>query len=144
MVWSVKITGANRPHSAPHEYGNENEEEDAAHFEPEDAADPAEGTQESGNSARNASAGAARGSPAVSQIRWKTGGARAIWLRGWLLHGCSDALAGNASCDAQPDAQYPADGLRSHFDMMVSATVGALLVTAMYTGSCPYALVEVR
>jgi hypothetical protein len=38
------------------------------------------------------------------------------------------ALAGNTTSHAQPNAQCPANGLRSHFDMMVSATAGAELL----------------
>lgn len=126
MIGTVGPTGPRAP-----ERGGENdyrqEEEDARHLEPENAAHAAKGAKKAAHSAhdsgRSLSGGAAicfPGSPfAVKPFRSRR---RRGSCFGRLAAGCNP-LAGNSPGYPQPDSKRSPDALRSHLDMMVA--VGA-------------------
>ena len=100
------------------------EEEDARDFKPDDAADAAEGAEETAQAARNTFgylAGGLRGGPSSGSSVGSDGWG---WRGGSGLGAGGEALTGHPSGDTQTDAQGAADGLRSHFVMMVAAGVG--------------------
>jgi len=99
------------------------EEEDACDFEPEDSADAAERAQKPADTASNT----ARSLPCNL-----AGGAGLCGGGHWLLAGAAlgtgrQALTGNASGDAESDTKSAADGLRLHFDLMVTVPLRAWL-----------------
>jgi hypothetical protein len=116
------------------------EEEDAGDLKPQNSADPAEGAQE----ARQALSDSMPGLPS-DLANWSAGGA--ILGDGSILGGAGGggtgrlavgglcgggyALPDDAACDADSNAESAANGLRLHFDLMVTAW----LLTALL-GDC--------
>ncbi len=124
MVGATGVTETGSPQSwCKHEDGEE--EEDSADLEPDFAADTAEGAEEAGDAAAEASFGlcGARVMASIQRYRWIRNGRR--WIRRCLrgVGGCRQAFTGNTTCYADSDAEHSADGLRPHFDMMVSVAV---------------------
>jgi hypothetical protein len=99
------------------------EKEDAGNLKPEDSPDALERAEESSNSSCDAARGLAcglHGGAAVSV--WLTDAGRSRrWRVGGGLHAGSYALTRDAPCDAEANAKDPANGLRLHFDLMVTA-----------------------
>ena len=101
------------------------EEENAGYLKPQSPPDAAEGPQKAANPPSNAARGLAgylAGGPGLSS----GGCGLPTWLiycgLGWGGH----VLAGNASGNAEPDAKCAANGLRLHFDLMVSVLLGGM------------------
>lgn len=105
------------------------QKEDSHHLEPQNPAHAPERPQKSPNTARQASRntrGRSASSPPAHLCILCLVAHRRINRCTSALCAVADVLAGHASCDTQSDSQHPSDGLRSHFDMMVAATVGKL------------------
>jgi hypothetical protein len=107
--------------------GSENhyrqEEEDAGHFKPEDSPNTAKGAQKTADPAGKPVRGLAcdlPGGAATGVGLVGTGAGSRRWLAGRSLGAGSYALAGNASGDADTDAESAANGMRLHFDSMVT------------------------
>ncbi len=94
------------------------EEEDAGDFEPDFSADAAKGLEEAAQSAGNAAGGLSGDAASVGGVRGRLAVGRCCTDGLAFAH---DGVAGHAACHPQPDAHYPADGFRFHFDMMVPA-----------------------
>ena len=96
------------------------QKEDAGNFEPDFAADAAEGLEESAESACDA-AGSLSGYTAAASGRrhWRRGDCPVAGCVGCrrigLLAFAHDGLAGEAARHTQADTQHTADGFRSHF-----------------------------
>jgi hypothetical protein len=128
------------------------EEKDAGDLQPQDAANPAKRLQETPDSlghsargvARNLARNLARGA-AHDLILAGSGCGSLGWLAGCDLGAGGYALAGDACGDAQSDAESAADGLRLHFDMMVTARLAAPLFDRLRpVDGCSQAALELR
>ena len=133
MLRTVQIARARRPHPPPYKHRNKNQEEDTCHFKPEIPSHTPKWTQKARDAAPQASVVLSGASTAGSAIR-----IAGIRVRGSANLLCRvdlgiavDALAGNTPRHAKPNAKHSADRLRSHFDMMVSATVGGRLLAPL-------------
>ena len=107
-------------HGAEHQ--NREREEHARNLEPHNSTDPAKGLQESANPARCSTCKLSHsppgGLPCCAALCGTGRRDRAsVRLTDCRLRTGRDALAGNASGDAQSNAQCPPDGLRFHFDL---------------------------
>ena len=130
VIGPVRPTGPNPPQRwTKHKQGQQ--KKDAHYFEPQNPAHAPEWPQKSANAPRQTTGYTCR-RPARGPAPYRC-------IPGWgacrrsdrraarALRAVADVLSGNAPCHAQSDSQHPSDGLRSHFDMMVAATVGTLL-----------------
>ena len=123
----VAVVGAVCPAEAglPQDRGEDQhrqEEEDACDLEPEDSAHALKGAQKA----------AQAGSDAAGGFAGCLGGGAGLLgavlnLTGHGLGAGGHVLAGNAAGDAQAGAEDPSDGLRLHFDLMVTARQAVLL-----------------
>ena len=144
MIGTVQVAGPDAPQGGGKDDDGQ-EEEDAHNFKPQNAANAAEGAQEPAHAPGNAAAGlsgrltggmAVRGCAGIRLMRGRT--------RRCLGAGAYP-LAHNAPGDAQSDAQYPADRVRFHFDMMVPAALGWTALHRLYPfACCPRTATEVR
>jgi hypothetical protein len=112
VIGTVRVAGPNAPEGWPKD-DHGKKKEDAADFEPQDAAHPAKRAQKAADTAGKAAAGLA-GRPSGG-AGW---GGRGNWLGRWpagrRLCAARHALARDAPGYAQADAQGAADGLGSH------------------------------
>lgn len=127
MVWPVRPAQAGLPQDRC-EDDHRQEKEDAGDFKPQNSAHAAEGTQETADAAGDATRGLT-GYLAGGAGLGCTGAGGGCRLAGNGPGAGGDALAGDAASDAQADAEGPADGLRFHFDLMVTAWVPARRAT---------------
>ena len=133
MVRTVQPAQARLPQDRA-EDGDGQEEEDACDLKPENSADAAKRLEKAAH-ATGSSAGHFAGglSRSAGLLCLKLAGrltclpARALRTRS--LSAGSNALPGNASGDAETDAEGATDGLRFHFVLMVTAGVPARLCT---------------
>ena len=114
MIRSVRVAGAQLPRPVA-EDGNEKEEEDTGDFQKQDAAETLEWAQESAYAARRIGSGASGLARLVVRgRRSSSGAANARYCHGGIRAGLtSDSLPGEASRNAEPNAQNPANSLRS-------------------------------
>jgi len=110
VVGAVRVAGPAAPQDG-REDNHGQEEEDARHFQPQDAAHAAKGAQESTDAARYAPAGLAR-LPGGVPARLASPGS--CWSRCSGLGRAGDVLSNDPSAYPQPDTQGPAYGLRFH------------------------------
>lgn len=114
MVGSVRVAGVQLPRPVA-EDNDKQQKKHACDFKEEDAAQALEGAQESAYSACCIDGGAA-GLPRLGAW-WRNRGPGAAHARYRNRCGCTgftgDGLPGQASRNAEPDAQNPANGLRS-------------------------------
>ncbi len=106
------------------------EEEHARDFKPQGAADTAKRSQKPAHTAPKAATRGCSGAAAGGGIRSRLTGL--CTTGGWSRRGlrrAAQALACHTTSHTQPNAKHPSDGLRLHFDMMLSAVVGNLLCT---------------
>jgi len=123
VVGSVGIAES----SAPKRWREDNhrqKEEDACHFEPENAADAAKWLQESTQTPGKTAGGLRTCLTACCKLVGYTvaGGTTGSLRCGCVRRSGTEALACNTACYPQSDSQHAPDSFRSHFDMMV--TVG--------------------
>jgi hypothetical protein len=104
-------------------------------LKPQNMADTPEGPEEAGYAARQSRAGSARRAAALLSVRAPGSGLSARYCSTCTRIG-GQTLAGHTTCHAHPDAEYPPDRLRSHFDMMVTAGEGSLLCTDFRAALC--------
>lgn len=139
MVRTVQIASPCGPHSPPYKDRDEDQEENPCHFKPENAADTAKRTQKADHSATQASARSSDGFASrscMAGIRFRCG-VNLLCRVGLRI--AAHALAGDTSGHAQPNPQHSSDGLRSHSDMMVSATIGEKLRPTFWICQLPLA-----
>lgn len=144
MVGSLGVAEAGAPEGGTEDQHGQ-EEKDAGYLKPQNAAHAGEGAQKPGEAAAEA-AGLGGGADAGAWAGEGAAGLSGRGLRlGGRLHRVIDALTGDTARDAQPNSHYPANSLRSHFDMMVTAADGAALCTGFRAGaSCPQTAMAVR
>ena len=127
MVRTVREAGPHTPETLGEDQGKE-EEEAAGYLQPQDAAHAPEGTEKASYAARHAAACKLLDGSPSSQLAYPADGN--CLSRGRRSSACArsvgHALAGDASCNPQPDAQGASDAFCSHFVMMVSGQVAAL------------------
>jgi hypothetical protein len=102
---------------------NRQKEEHTRDLKPEGPADTPKGAQKTADPAGNPSRGLACGLPGaeVPQVRLRGAGGGRSWPSGYGLSDGSHALSCYASRDAQADAESAPNGMRLHFDLMVTA-----------------------
>lgn len=103
------------------------EEEHARDFKPQGAPNSAKGSQKPAHTAPKAATPGCSGMVAGCGIGRRLTGLGTTCGRS--LRSAAQALACHTTSHAQPNAKHPSDGLRLHFDMMLSAVVGNLLCT---------------
>jgi hypothetical protein len=104
-------------------------------LKPQNMAYTLEGPEEAGYAAGQSRAGTACRAAALLSARTSGSGLSTRYCSTCIRFG-GQTLAGHTPCHAQPDAEYPPDGLRSHFDMMVTAGEGCLLCTDFRAALC--------
>jgi hypothetical protein len=114
VVGSLHRLGSQPPGPAP-ETDGEQQEKHPDHFEKNDVSHAPEGLEESAYAAPNRARRNARTArrlrlSRIRDDRWARGRRRPCFRD----RGCGQALPGHAPCDAYPDPQHPADGLRFH------------------------------
>jgi hypothetical protein len=123
MIRPMRPAQAGSPQHGP-EHDHRQREENARNLKPQNPAHPAKRLEESPNPAsrpaRSLTRSPARNLPRCTGLR-STGGGSGSRLAGRGLCAGRQALAGNASGNPKSNAQCPADGLRLHFDLMVTA-----------------------
>lgn len=112
MIGAVKVAGPGAPEGGGKDHHGQ-EKEDASDFQPENAAYAAKRAEKTSHSAGdspcNLSGGLTCGAALGGGGRLARGGA------GGGLRAGGHALAGDASGDAETDAQSTANGVRFHF-----------------------------
>lgn len=123
MVRAVSPAEAGAPGGgSENHYGQK--EKDASNFKPEDSTDALEWAQKTADPTRDATSGLTGdlpGGAAGDLALAGTGASSRHRPAGGSLGAGSYALAGNTSRDAETDANGAANGLRLHFDLMVTA-----------------------
>ncbi len=119
MVRTLRPAQAGLPHRGAEDQHGE-KKEDARHFEPDNSTHAAKGSQKAAQSCGDAARGLSGNLAGGAGLRGRGACGRSRAAGGSLGAG-GNALAGNAPGNAQPDSQGPADGLRFHFDLMVTA-----------------------
>lgn len=119
MVWSMRIAESGAPHGWSKDDGRQ-QEKDAGNLEPQNPAHAAKRAEETSDSLSNSLAGALRslhrGTHRIARRRTacRRCAGRPNSLCCSRLSAGRHSLAGETSGDAKPDAESPADGLRSH------------------------------
>jgi len=135
VVGTVQRTRACGPHAPPHKDRDKDQKEDSGNFKPQNPAHTAKGTQKAADPAQKAAPRPVRNLPR----RWCANPAIHSRLdyvcprTGCCRRAPAHALTRHATGNAQSDPQNPSNVFRFHFDMMVAATVEALL----FESSCP-------
>jgi hypothetical protein len=127
MVWAVRPVHASSPDRGAEDYHGQ-EEENAGYLQPQDSAYTAEGAQKAADTASKTARSLARNLAGGAGLSSGGCGLRR-WMIGAGLGGRGHALPGNASGDAESDTKSAADGLRLHFDLMVTARLPIRLST---------------
>ena len=132
MVGTVHPAGTGAPKRRRKDKHRE-QEEDTCHLKPKDAAHTAKWLEESSDAARYAAACCAHraGASCCAGGSWGRGAIRSS------LRSRADALACHPPGNTQTDTEHPANGFRSHFDMMVTAAAYATLCTRMVASRLP-------
>jgi hypothetical protein len=104
---------------AKDQYGQQ--KKNARNLQPDFSANATEWLEKAAESASNAAGSLSCDAPAVSGIGWRRARLGVGCSRIGLLAIAHDRLAGEAASHADTNAQYTANGFRSHFDMMVAA-----------------------
>ncbi len=119
MVRPVRPAHAGSPYCRAKD-DHRQEEENAGYLKPQSPSNAAEGAQKAadaaGNTARGLAGDLAGGADLGSSFCGLLGG-----LIGCGLGAGGHSLAGDASGDAESDTEDAPDGLRLHFDLMVTA-----------------------
>lgn len=114
MIGPVSPTEARSPRGGPEDDDGEKKKH-AGHFEPENSADARKRANEAADAFAEIACGLAGD---------LAGGAASLggkWIASRGLGSRGEALAGEASGNAEADAEGAADGLRLHFELMVTA-----------------------
>lgn len=117
--WPLRVIGAQPPETLAKDKGKEQEER-AGHFQPENAANAAEGAQKTASAACRAFDCLSSGAAGFSIGRcWRALRRGCGRLRGGGAGG--NLFAGHASNYTETDSQRASNDLSSHFVMMVAA-----------------------
>jgi hypothetical protein len=147
MIRPMRPAQAGSPKHGP-KHDHRQREENARNLKPHNPAHPAKRLEESpdpaSRSARSLSRSPARKLPRRTGL-CSTGGGSRSRLAGRGLGAGGHALAGNASGNAKSNTQSPANGLRIHFDLMVTARLPVpLFYKPSPDAGCSQAALEVR
>ncbi len=121
MCRAMSIAGAGGPDTSQYKHRHKNQKKDSCNFEPEDSANAAEGAEETAQAAAHGSPGLERGAGSrlagvkvpVPGAGNQSGGMHLQTSRRGLGRN-RQTLPGNASGDADCDAQSAADPVSSH------------------------------
>ena len=133
MIRPMRPAQASSPQHGP-KHDHWERKENAGNLKPHNPAHAAKRLQEAPHPARCSACSLGRGlarNPARNTALRRAGSGSRCRLAGRGLGTCGHTLAGDPSGDAESDAQCPANGLRLHFDLMVTAW----LLTALL-GDC--------
>ena len=123
MIRPMCPTEASSPQHGP-KHHHRQREENAGNLKPHNPAHPAKRLQKAPHPASRSACSLAR-NPARNLARStalrRTGSGSRCRLVSRSLDACGYTLAGDPSGDAESDAECPTNGLRLHFDLMVTA-----------------------